>query len=575
MFFQKKKIAKVICNIVIAIFLVTGVFAFAPFTHAATLFFSDPDTYYIGQTLTLTVYVGSGQQAINAVSGAVSFPSDKMQLISIGKAGSIITFWTQEPSFSNASGKAQFEGVAYNPGYTGPAGSIVTLTFKVKAAGSATLSFSAASVLANDGQGTNVLDSTKDVTLLLKGGEQETPVETASGPHTPRVYSPTHPDSAKWYPSGNVTMKWDVGRDTAAVRVQYDRFASSEPTVAYDPPMTERSFHVDDGIWYFHAQEKNATSWGPITHFKFQVDTEPPGPVSVTFPNGNVSNNPQPLVTMSATDSLSGIDHYDLRIGGSEEKIRVSPQELTHGPYRLPSQDPGQKTLEVIAYDKAGNFSSITVNFEILGLAAPKLDPISDITEGEIFQVSGKTIPESLVTIFVKSTTNKVETQTTRSLSDGTFKLTWQGKLPNGAYEVTAQAVNDQGAKTYRSLAETFAIRTAWIMKISTLVLNFISLFVIVIALILLLIFWSIYLWYKLRTIRERINKKVAHADAVVHKKITSITAIVTTQIERLESAKEERKLTREENAVIRELKKSLSDTEESIEEELEDIKKV
>jgi hypothetical protein len=543
-------------------------------THAATLFFSSPGTYAIGQTATLVVYVGTGRDAINAVSGTVTFPPDKLQLISIGKSGSIITFWTQEPSFSNASGKAQFEGVAYNPGFTGPAGSIVTLTFKVKASGSATLSFAAASVLANDGQGTNVLDSTKDVTLMLGEGAEE-PVDKQTGPLAPHVYSPTHPEPSKWYPTGNVTMKWDVPSDVTAVRVQYDRFASSEPTVAYDPPMTERSFHVDDGTWYFHAQEKNSLGWGPITHFKFQVDTEPPGPVTVTFPNGNVTNNPQPTVTMNAVDSLSGIDHYSLRFGGDSNRIHVSLQELARGAYRLPSQDPGQRSLEVTAYDRAGNFSSITVNFEIIGLEAPVLNSIADISEGDILQISGKAIPDSTVTVFVKSTTNKVETQTTRSDSDGTFKLTWQGKLANGAYLVTAQAVNERGAKTYISQPVTFGIRTAWLISISTLLLNFVSLFIIILALLALLVYWIMHLWYKLHTIRQRISKKIDHADSVLHKKITGITAIIVNEIERLEGAKEKRRLTPEENAVIKELKKSLSDTEESIEEELEEIKNI
>ena len=94
---------------------------------------------------------------MNAASGAISFPPDKLEVISLSKTGSIFTLWVQEPLFSNSSGAVNFEGIALNPGFTGIGGKLITVNFKAKAAGAAVLNFSSGSVLANDGKGTNIL----------------------------------------------------------------------------------------------------------------------------------------------------------------------------------------------------------------------------------------------------------------------------------------------------------------------------------------------------------------------------------------------------------------------------------
>jgi|GEM_PF-3395823 len=107
----------------------------------------------------VTVYVSSPSRSINAVSGVISFPKDKLNIASISKAGSIVSIWVQEPTFSNTTGTLTFEGIALNPGYNGNFGNIVTINFKGVGIGPAAVKFTSGSVLANDGNGTNVLDN--------------------------------------------------------------------------------------------------------------------------------------------------------------------------------------------------------------------------------------------------------------------------------------------------------------------------------------------------------------------------------------------------------------------------------
>lgn len=143
-------------------------FAIAPVASAATLSLSPASvSVSVGETFTASVLVSSTDQAMNAVEGIVSFPEDLLSVVSVGKGGSIIGVWVQEPRFSNPAGTVNFEGVITNPGYQGPAGRIVSITFRAKAAGTATLQFLSSSVLANDGNGSNILQSTGKATYVI------------------------------------------------------------------------------------------------------------------------------------------------------------------------------------------------------------------------------------------------------------------------------------------------------------------------------------------------------------------------------------------------------------------------
>lgn len=150
-------------------------------TFADTLFISPSSGNYTeGQAFSVRVAVSSTRQAINAVSGTLSFPSDLLQVTSISKGSSILTLWVQEPSYSNARGTVSFEGVVPNPGFSGSDGRVVTVNFRVIKSGTAKLSFSNGSLLANDGYGTNVLKNigTANFNLSPKPVTTPTTIET-------------------------------------------------------------------------------------------------------------------------------------------------------------------------------------------------------------------------------------------------------------------------------------------------------------------------------------------------------------------------------------------------------------
>ena len=116
-------------------------------------------TYTVGNTFSLEVKVNSGGQAINAADATLVFDTDDLEIRSISKDGSVFSLWVQEPIFSNSLGTINFAGGKPSPGFTGAAGVIFTVTFRVKNAGTADLTFASGSVLADDGKGTNILSN--------------------------------------------------------------------------------------------------------------------------------------------------------------------------------------------------------------------------------------------------------------------------------------------------------------------------------------------------------------------------------------------------------------------------------
>ena len=163
-------------KITILLFLTIFLFGlFSASADAATLsLVPTQNTYQIGSVVTVKLLVNA-DTAINAISAKIQFPKDKLEITSVSKSNSIINLWAEEPTFSNGNGVADLQGIVLNPGYVGSNGLVLTLKMKPIALGTTTLILSAASVMANDGKGTNVLTAVRNGELTIVPG---TPVQT-------------------------------------------------------------------------------------------------------------------------------------------------------------------------------------------------------------------------------------------------------------------------------------------------------------------------------------------------------------------------------------------------------------
>ena len=368
------------------------------FVFAADLYFSPATgSYNIGQTFPVDVYVSSTDQAINAVSGVISFPSDKLKVTFLSKEDSILNLWVLEPAFSNNTGTITFEGIILNPGFTGSAGKIININFEAKGVGGAPLTFSSSSALANDGKGTNILVNIgsgnyalqSEITVPLVGDIplKDTPIGLI-------VSSPTHPDSEKWYSSNNPEFIWEVPENITGVKLLVDHNPVAVPIIPYSEPISEKQLEdLTDGIWYFHIQLQNSFGWGEISHYKFQIDTIDPLLFKIEVKEGKETTNSQPTLIFGTTDEISGIDYYEVKID-QESPIKIKEKE-----YKIPAQGLGTHLVIVKAVDRAGNNTLAITEINILPIGTIITDYLQTLFSYPNHSLKGTTTSSTLIEI--------------------------------------------------------------------------------------------------------------------------------------------------------------------------------
>lgn len=133
-------------------FLLFLLFPTSAFSASFSIFPSSGN-FSAGERFVANVTVTS-DVSMNAASASISFPQDVLSVESVQK-GSVLNFWVVEPSYSNSSGNISFEGVSLS-GFQGTNGSVVTVVFRAKKAGTALVKIESNQILANDGLGTDI-----------------------------------------------------------------------------------------------------------------------------------------------------------------------------------------------------------------------------------------------------------------------------------------------------------------------------------------------------------------------------------------------------------------------------------
>ncbi len=445
--------------VVCAIIMCAALLSAPQSVFAAKLIVATPkQAYSVGDTLQAVVNVSSSDAAVNAFSGTVTFPKELLQVTSVSKVGSVVSVWAEDPTFSNTDGTAHFEGVVMNPGYTGASGKIVTITFKVKAAGDAELALTGGSVLANDGQGTNVLTDMTGTKLTLSAAKvvpQSAPVRAPAPSPTgtseiPAIISPTHPNNNKWYSATEAVFRWEIPEGVTAVRSVADKQPRTTPSGTGDTNVTEKKVSgLDDGIHYFHLQYRDKSGWGVVSHYRFQVDSKAPEQFAVTLLGGDSTDDPRPDIAFKATDVTSGIDRYELTFFTNENDIiTVRPEDMPNGVYKPEALTHGKKLLIVKAFDRAGNKTTETVEFtirEVKGLIVTSYP--KSIDEEYALRLTGRTLPQSTITFTLSDAVSGQQfTDQAQSNTKGEFKFTWGEKVPAGTYVLTAVNKDARGA---------------------------------------------------------------------------------------------------------------------------------
>lgn len=197
MVFKKYTNNKIVYDVIIFAF---GVFFLGyNSASAATLKInSSPATLSPGGIAALSVVLNSEGMAINNAEAKIIFPADLLEVVSISKGGSIFSLWVEEPAYSNVTGIITFNGGIPAPGFTGSYGTAISVVVKAKKTGQADLIFSDAAVRANDGLGTNVLNTKTGKTISIIAKEKPIIKEIPAAVSEP-IQPATHTNEAVYF----------------------------------------------------------------------------------------------------------------------------------------------------------------------------------------------------------------------------------------------------------------------------------------------------------------------------------------------------------------------------------------
>jgi len=552
---------------------------------STSLYLSPPsETYLVGSTFSIKVKVDSGGTAVNAAEGALIFNSAELQVVSLSKSGSIFTLWTTEPTFSNSAGNIFFGG-GTSSNFTGNNGTIVSITFKAKAIANSQVSFSSGSVLAADGKGTNVLASMNGGVYTLKSeivtppaeeppSEDYVPPPTPTGtPAAPIIFSSTHSDPEKWYSNNNPEFSWKLPSDVTGVSLMLHKKSTANPGPISDGSIESKKFeYAEDGIWYFHIKFKNKYGWGKITHRKVLIDIIPPEPFEIEVDDEGDSTNPSPVLHFATTDALSGVEYYELKIRDGDA-IPITAAALEHNPFQMAAQLPGTHRVIAIALDAAGNTTIATIDVIIEAIEAPVFTEIpQEVQVGDVLTIKGTSkYPDAVVTVFVKKEGEDPRTLDVKTDSEGNWFFVYDRSLERGAYQVWAEITDTRGAKSYSTEKITITATLPTLIKFGKVAINYITIMITLIALIIFLILIMGYGWYRISIWRKRLRKETREIEESLINAFRALREEVQEQIEFLDKKKG---LSSREKTIRNKLNKALKISEEFIGKEIKDVLK-
>ncbi|MFA6429233.1 MAG: cohesin domain-containing protein [Patescibacteria group bacterium] len=470
---------------------------------AATLYVL-PDRYAVpvGDTFTATVFTDTEDVGTNAIQAEVLFPNTLVEVVSLNSGASVLNYWLDGPSFSNEAGSVSFIGGSAT-GLSGKSLRLLSIAFKVKAAGSIPLTLTNAAITASDGNGTNVLTSMRGATIDAGGLAPSTsstqpavpstppplvqivrkPTIAAQSPAKPKLTIPLFPDDQKWYNTrGQFLVSWPLPTDISAVASALDKNPKTIPQKS-EGLFDNKFFDIrEDGIWYLHMRFKNNIGWGETTHVRLAIDTVAPSILQVRALDGFTAETRKPTLALGGEDRLSGIDSYTITIDTD------APYTVKEATTTLPLLNLGVHTVRIEARDLAGNTAENTITLQVLPIASPTLTSWTQnvyIGEGKL-EAAGTAEQGVTVWLALRATSGELITsQSVEPDTQGNWKTVFDLPLKKGTYKIEVVAQNDREAISETVFSENISVDQRPLLTIAGIgITSSVFLFAVLLALI-------------------------------------------------------------------------------------------
>jgi len=315
-------------------------------------------SFLVGSTFTVSVFVNTEDNEINAVLAEIRFSPNKLQVTSPTAGTSFIAEWLTPPNYSNERGVVSFRG-GIPGGITTSAGLVSSITFRAVASGTAKVEFIAGSkILLNDGLGTDILTNTIDGQYQI----------LFPPPEGPRVFSPTHPNPNVWYSDPSPSFSWEKEGGVTDFSWSFDQNPNKRPDTISEGEENQVSFSdISNGTYYFHLRQKKNGVWGKTSHVQVLVDTSSPREFTPRIEAYTRLVGYQTMVYFETSDGFSGIDHYEVSVidlSDKEPSRSFFTEEIS--PYRVPFQKAGKFNVIIKAVDRAGNIREEEARFRMM-----------------------------------------------------------------------------------------------------------------------------------------------------------------------------------------------------------------
>lgn len=559
--------------ITLSSFLLVFIFQIA---FAADVFTSSDKTTVIeNQTFTVTVNTNTKGAYVNSIESLISFPKDLLEVQSVSTAGSVFSIWVEQPNFSNLNGTVSFNGGVPTPGFSGARGKVLSILFKAKKVGTANISFSSASIYANDGMGTNITENKTGVSINItpyKGAETEEEVMTSDKlPPSPVITSLEIPDPEIWYAVNSATFSWNLPAKVTATQILFGFRPESTPTVTYAPPIKEKKINdLSDGIRYIHVRFKNSAGWGKTAHRKIKIDNT--APTNIEMVSLKTEDDLMSL-KIKADDATSGIGKYKILIDGDFAIEVVAENNETA--VVLSPVNKGEHEVNIIAYDRAGNLSEKIFVVGFPEFKAPIITKYPEsIVRGEKIEVLGYSYPNTDVRIWLQSEGDELKNYIVKTLADGTFSFESDFIETVGLTSFWAEALMSENVVSSPSEKYFTTVNKPAYIKISILTLRILAVTIPALILLIIIIYMIYHAYHKLRKMRRRLLVDLEQTEGEAHKIFRILKDDVKDSMNIFKNKEIQEKLTPSDNDTIESLAKDVAEAEEYFTKRIKNIEK-
>jgi hypothetical protein len=426
--------------------------------------------------------------------------------------------------------------------------------------------------------GTNVLTSMNGGTFTIQApSTSPTPevieyVAPANTPAAPVITSSTHGDQTAWYKNKNATLSWVLPVDVIAVRTLLDDSASSIPTKVYDTPIKEINLDdLDEGVSYFHIQFKNEDGWGKVSHYRLAVDSIAPKLFELSQPEGFDTSSPEQVLITKIEDDSSLVNKFKIKINNDEAYDYVDTEKT--GKIVLKNLTPGYYAVIVEALDEAGNGLVASYSLTVNAFERPQFTEYpSEINEEVIPVIKGKTKPNANVKVSIQKIGAEPVFYDVVTDNEGVFTVIPSGTFTKGVFELSAVAKDATGAESEMSEIIRIAVQQPGYIQIGSFIVNVLSVFIPLAAMVILLIVATFFLIAYFRKFRKNVSVESKEIETVLLGEFKYLNSLIDKKSEEIAASRKTKKLTKAEEVLLEEFRTALRDSQKKIGKEVVDV---